>query len=358
MVAIFRREGGLTAADTAEISRAHRRASTPSASELAADGRGPVPAHTRTSRRRSTVRRRGRSTPPASTPTPAKSETIIDPVDEARKHHQRPGRRPGGEDHRRRRLLRGRDQGLRVASTARCCSPRAALVFVLLILIYRSPFFFLIPLVAVALRRAGDARSSATSSPRLGVTVNGQSSSILLRARARRGHRLRAAARRRATARSCTATRTSTRRWRSRCAPPAPAIVASALTVQRRPALPVAWRRSTAPRASGRSARWASLVALVTMLTLLPALLVIFGRRAFWPLVPYGPAGAPEPGRLARLPLLRRLDAFGPGLGGPPPRRRDARRLAAPRRLGRAPPGAGPASSPGSLLLVHVRSAC
>ena len=30
------------------------------------------------------------------------------------------------------------------------------------------------------------------------------------------------------------------------------------------------------------------------MLTLLPALLAIFGRKAFWPLVPYGPAGVPS----------------------------------------------------------------
>jgi RND superfamily putative drug exporter len=55
------------------------------------------------------------------------------------------------------------------------------------------------------------------------------------------------------------------------------------------------------------------LVALVTMLTLLPALLAVFGRRAFWPLVPYGPAGAPAPGRLARLPVVSRIDAWGRG---------------------------------------------
>ena len=53
------------------------------------------------------------------------------------------------------------------------------------------------------------------------------------------------------------------------------------------------------------------LVALVTQLTLLPALLVLFGRKAFWPLIPFGPAGTPAPSRLARLPVLRNLDAWG-----------------------------------------------
>ena len=34
---------------------------------------------------------------------------------------------------------------------------------------------------------------------------------------------------------------------------------------------------------------------MIAMLTLLPAMLAIFGRRAFWPFVPYGPAGAEAP---------------------------------------------------------------
>ena len=45
-------------------------------------------------------------------------------------------------------------------------------------------------------------------------------------------------------------------------------------------------------------------LAMIFMLTMLPAALAIFGRRAFWPFIPYGPSG-PGPhgaiaGRLAR----------------------------------------------------------
>ena len=52
-------------------------------------------------------------------------------------------------------------------------------------------------------------------------------------------------------------------------------------------------------------------VALITMMTLLPASLVIFGRKAFWPLIPYGPSGPPEPGWVQKVPLVGRLERFG-----------------------------------------------
>ena len=40
--------------------------------------------------------------------------------------------------------------------------------------------------------------------------------------------------------------------------------------------------------------------AALSMLTLLPALLTIFGRRAFWPFVPHTPETAPERRRSLR----------------------------------------------------------
>ena len=67
----------------------------------------------------------------------------------------------------------------------------------------------------------------------------------------------------------------------------------------RRAAVRSRWRRSTAPPGSGRSARWASPSRWSSMLTFLPALLLIAGRRPFWPFIPrVGDDGA---GRDARL---------------------------------------------------------
>ena len=74
---------------------------------------------------------------------------------------------------------------------------------------------------------------------------------------------------------------------------------------------------------------------MISMLTLLPALLTIFGRRAFWPFVPYGPEGAgggrrdaPAPSHVpARLGFAprdaalrrRRRSACSPSIGVPAP---------------------------------------
>ena len=65
-------------------------------------------------------------------------------------------------------------------------------------------------------------------------------------------------------------------------------------------------------------------LAMIFMLTMLPAALTIFGRRAFWPFIPYGPSGAR---RTADRRPARALLA---------PDRRDARHVAAGRRVGRA----------------------
>ena len=77
--------------------------------------------------------------------------------------------------------------------------------------------------------------------------------------------------------------RTSTTRWRMRWPAPGPAILASGLTVAiSMLVLLVAENRGRSSR-SGRWRRSASHVCCVAGLTLLPALLTIGGRRAFWP---------------------------------------------------------------------------
>jgi RND superfamily putative drug exporter len=57
-------------------------------------------------------------------------------------------------------------------------------------------------------------------------------------------------------------------------------------------------------------------VALLVMLTFLPAVLTIVGRRPFWPFVPYGPEGRGAPDHAPmRVPVLSGLaDRFGPGV--------------------------------------------
>jgi len=53
--------------------------------------------------------------------------------------------------------------------------------------------------------------------------------------------------------------------------------------------------------------------AALSMLTLLPALLTIFGRRAFWPFVPHTPETAPAPGNVSER--ARRTIVEGSGFG-------------------------------------------
>ena len=164
------------------------------------------------------------------------------------------------------------------------------LVIVLLILIYRSPIFLFIPLAAVIFAELL-ARSAGYGLSELGVTINGQSSSIMsilvlgagtdyallivARYREELHHRLDRHEAMAAAMRSA-----------------GPAVLASAATV----------------------------IAALSMLTLLPALLTIFGRRAFWPFVPHStrwmaPEGATS-GRLRRrIAEGSRLQALLPVIG-------------------------------------------
>jgi putative drug exporter of the RND superfamily len=166
----------------------------------------------------------------------------------------------------------------------------ALLVFVLLILIYRSPIFWLIPFFSVIVAEV-TSRGLGYLLSELGVTVTGQSSAILtvLVFGAGTDYALLIVARYREELRHqqdphaavATAMRTA-----------GPAIVASAGTVMvALLCLALAEVNGTAGLALIGATGIG--VAMLVMCTLLPALLAICGRRAFWPFIPrYGTEGA------------------------------------------------------------------
>jgi putative drug exporter of the RND superfamily len=183
------------------------------------------------------------------------------------------------------------------------------LVIVLLILIYRSPIFLFVPLAAVMFAEIL-ARSLGYGLSELGVTINGQSSSIMsilvlgagtdyallivARYREELHHRLDRHEAMAAAMRSA-----------------GPAVLASAATVI------AALFCLTIAKVNGTSGMGPIVAmgvacAALSMLTLLPALLTIFGRRAFWPFVPHSTEWlAPEGVQAGRM---RRRIADGPRL--------------------------------------------
>ncbi|WP_093713895.1 MMPL family transporter [Actinacidiphila alni] len=157
-------------------------------------------------------------------------------------------------------------------------------VAVLLILIYRSPMLWLVPLISAG---AADVLSMAVTyglNRAFGVTVSGQSSGVmtilvfgvgtdyalLLVARYREELRR--------TARPYDAMRAALRKA-------APAVLASAGTVAAGMLCLLAADLNSS-RGMGPTAAVGVLGALLAMTTLLPALLVVLGRRVFWPLIP------------------------------------------------------------------------
>ncbi|HEX2502904.1 MAG TPA: MMPL family transporter [Miltoncostaeaceae bacterium] len=169
----------------------------------------------------------------------------------------------------------------------------ALIVFILLVIIYRSPIFWIIPLLSVVFAEV-TVRAIGYGLAEAGVIINGQTAGILLvlvfgvgtdyalllvsryREELRRHedrHEAMGLALRRA----------------------GPAILASGATnICALLVLTIAEVNGTA--GLGPVAAIGVAVALAAMLTILPALLVIFGRRAFWPFVPrYEPGGARVP---------------------------------------------------------------
>jgi RND superfamily putative drug exporter len=158
-----------------------------------------------------------------------------------------------------------------------------SLVIFLLIAIYRSPIFFLIPLLAVVFAEMLS-RSVGYGISELGVTINGQSSSIMsiLVLGAGTDYALLIVARYREELHH-TADRHEA--MATALASAGPAIFASAATVIAALfCLTIAKVNGTA--GLGPIGAMGVACAAFSMLTLLPALLTIFGRRAFWPFVP------------------------------------------------------------------------
>ncbi len=168
----------------------------------------------------------------------------------------------------------------------------ATLVFVLLIIIYRSPIFWLIPLLSVLMAEAFS-RFCGWAIAEAGVTVNGQSAGVLpvLVFGAGTDYALLLVARYREELRRherpVEAMRLALRRA-------GPAVFASGTTVILA-LLCLSLAEVNGTSGLGPIGAMGVALAMLAMLTLLPAALVVGGRKAFWPFVPrYGTAGADE----------------------------------------------------------------
>jgi putative drug exporter of the RND superfamily len=168
----------------------------------------------------------------------------------------------------------------------------AGLVLVLLIVIYRSPIFWLIPFVSVLVAELVT-RGLGYLIADAGVTVTGQSGGILpvLVFGAGTDYALLMVSRYREELRrhedKHAAIRVALRRT-------SPVILASGGTVIAA-LLTLSFAEVSGTSGLGPIGAMGIGMAMVSMLTLLPALLTIFGRRAFWPFVPQvGTEGADE----------------------------------------------------------------
>jgi len=277
IVVVYRREGGLTAADQAKIASDRGRLN---AKKLRATSpyREPAFAPDRTG-----------ALLIAEVTSDGESDTIIDPVEFARDTVSNPGgglevKVTGGAGY--------AADAIKVFESINGTLLMAAggLVFFLLILIYRSPIFLFVPLLAVIFAEIAS-RSVGYGLSELGVTVNGQSSSILsvLVLGAGTDYALLLVSRYKEELRRHE-DKHEALRLALRTA--GPAIFASGMTViAALLCLSVADLNGTS--GLGPIGAVGIAVAMLAMLTVLPALLVIVGRRAFWPFVPHvGDEGA------------------------------------------------------------------
>ncbi|MGI8729598.1 MAG: MMPL family transporter, partial [Solirubrobacteraceae bacterium] len=219
------------------------------------------------------------------------SDTILDPVDDIRERVSDPG---GGLEVKLTGAAGFSADAIKVFEGINGTLVGAAflLVLVLLILIYRSPIFFLIPLFAVGFAEIAT-RSIGYGLTEVGVTVNGQSSSILsvLVLGAGTDYALLLVARyREELLRHTNRHEAMTLALRTA----GPAILASGMTVIAA-LLCLTLAEVNGTSGLGPIGALGICVAMISMLTLLPALLLVFGRRAFWPFIPrYGDEGGSD----------------------------------------------------------------
>jgi RND superfamily putative drug exporter len=219
------------------------------------------------------------------------AETIIDPVDAVRK---RTANHSGGLETKVTGGAGYSADAIKVFEGINGTLLLAAfgLVLLLLILIYRSPIFWLFPILAVAFAEIAT-RALGYGLTTAGVTVNGQSSAILsiLVLGAGTDYALLLVARYREELRRH-ADRHEAMALALRTA--GPAIFASGLTVIAA-LLCLMLADVNGTSGLGPIGALGIAVAMIAMLTLLPALLVIFGRWVFFPFIPrYDPAASHE----------------------------------------------------------------
>jgi RND superfamily putative drug exporter len=162
-----------------------------------------------------------------------------------------------------------------------------SLVIFLLILIYRSPIFLFVPLAAIIFAEML-ARSVGYGLSELGVTINGQSSAIMsiMVLGAGTDYALLIVARYREELHH---TLDRHEAMRAAITSAGPAVFASAATVIAA-LLCLSIAKVNGTSGMGPIVAMGVACAALSMLTLLPALLTIFGRRAFWPFVPHTPS--------------------------------------------------------------------
>ncbi|MEI2702236.1 MAG: MMPL family transporter [Baekduia sp.] len=276
-VVVYRRDGGLTAAD--------RRAIAADRNELNAlklDATGKFGRAQFSKDMTSALLL-------ADIATDGEADTIIDPVDEIRKTVSDPG---GGLEVKVTGSAGFSADAIKVFENINgtLLLAASALVFVLLALIYRSPLFLWVPLLTVGMAEMLSRALGWGVAEGLGVTINGQSSSIMsvLVLGAGTDYALLLVARYREELRH---TQDKHEALDAALRGAGPAIVASALTVMLA-LLVLSLAELNGTAGLGPIGALGVFSAMVAMLTALPAMLAIFGRRAFWPFVPYGPDGA------------------------------------------------------------------
>lgn len=279
LVIVYRREGGLTASDKRRIA-----ANRAALNELGLRATSPFGAPVFSPDGTAAIVQ-------AQVTGDGEADTILGPVDAVRERVSDPGgglaakvTGPAGYAADQIKVFEGINGALLGAGLL--------LVLVLLALIYRSPIFLWIPLLAIIFAEVAT-RSIGYGLTELGVTVNGQSSAILsiLVLGVGTDYALLLVARYREELRKhedkheamALALRTA-----------GPAIFASGMTVIAA-LLCLMLADVNGTSGLGPIGALGVAVAMLAMLTLLPAWLVIWGRGAFWPRVPrFGTEGADE----------------------------------------------------------------